>query len=110
MHSPLHTRWREAVRERDDKRGTRAPESCGRREAPAAKPLGVRPADAGRAGRHPAGGRVRVGTARVGETAQYGSPLEKHAQVLHCGGLTAACLQPWEAAAGIPMGPLWRRG
>ena len=68
MHSPLHTRWREAVRERDDKRGTRAPESCGRREAPAAKPLGVRPADAGRAGRHPAGGRMREGTTRVGET------------------------------------------
>ena len=37
------------MRERDDKRGTRAAESCGRREAPAAKPqaLGVRPADAG---------------------------------------------------------------
>ena len=59
---------REAVRERDDKRGTRAPESCGRREAPAAKTLGVRPADAGRARRRPAGGRVLVGTTRVGET------------------------------------------
>ena len=49
MHSPLQ--GREAVRERDDKRSTRAPESCGCREAPAAKPLGVRPATAGRAGR-----------------------------------------------------------
>ena len=46
-----------------DKRGTEASGSCGRREAPAAKPLGVRPAarNAGRAGRHLAGGRPGVG-------------------------------------------------
>ena len=58
------------MRERDDKRSTRAPESCGWREAPAAKPLGVRFAIAGRAGRHPAGGRVREGTTLVGETVE----------------------------------------
>ena len=51
--------------DRTDKRGTRA---CGWREAPAPKPLGAWHAQAGRAGRHPAGGRVRAGTARVGAT------------------------------------------
>ena len=42
MRSPLHTRWtrREATRVGDDKRSTRAPESCGWRAASAAKPLG----------------------------------------------------------------------
>ena len=66
MHSPLHTRRREAVRERDDKLSTRAPESCGWRAAPAAKPLGVLPAIAGLAGRHPARGRMREGTTQSG--------------------------------------------
>ena len=60
MHSPLHTLWREAVRERDDERSTRAPEWYGWRAAPAAKPLGVLPATAGRAGRDLRGAREGI--------------------------------------------------
>ena len=50
MHSPLHTRWREAVRERDDKRGTEAAGSVARERGAHGKASGQRPGSGTRVG------------------------------------------------------------